>query len=297
MRDWLDSTSKDNNTMSQNTQLQEAKPLFKPSALATMAGRFNVDPAKLHSTLKNTVFKGATDDELLALVVVANEYGLNPLTKEIYAFPAKGGGIVPVVSVDGWNNLANSHPQMDGIEFDDRHDEAGKLVAITCIIHRKDRSKPIKVTEYLSECRRNTEPWKMEHRMLRHKALIQCVRVAFGFSGVYDEDDARTVAGKVYDVPAATVPVVEPVKKAPKPASVKDSPPLVLDGDGPSLREQVAGKMKVAALEWSQVATAAEQGGLFVDPSLPLADTPDDVLRDILAAWDNLAPLAKEVKL
>jgi hypothetical protein len=79
--------------------------------------------------------------------------------------------------------------------------------------------------------------------------------------------------------------------------SVKDSPPLVLDGDAPSLREQVAGKMKVAALEWSQVATAAEQGGLFVDPSLPLADTPDDVLRDILAAWDNLAPLAKEVTL
>jgi phage recombination protein Bet len=300
-----------------DTQLQEAKPLFKPSALATMASRFNVDPAKLHSTLKNTVFKGASDDELLALVVVANEYGLNPLTKEIYAFPAKGGGIVPVVSVDGWNNLANSHPQMDGIEFDDRHDDAGRLVAITCIIHRKDRSKPIKVTEYLSECRRNTEPWKMEHRMLRHKALIQCVRVAFGFSGVYDEDDARTVAAKVYDVPAAAVPNNSPsetgaaglggsaVSHDTAPAGVtrsrqtksgvKDSAPLVLDGDAPTLREQVAGKMKVAALEWSQVATAADQGGLFVDPSLPLADTPDDVLRDVLAAWDNLAPLAKEV--
>jgi hypothetical protein len=132
--------------------------------------------------------------------------------------------------------------------------------------------------------------------MLRHKALIQCVRVAFGFSGVYDEDDARTVAGKVYDVPAATVPE-QTTTKTVKPASVKDSPPLVLNGDAPTLREQVAGKMKVAALEWSQVATAAEEGGLFVDPSFPLADTPDDVLRDILAAWDNLAPLAKEVKL
>lgn len=285
--------------MKENTQLQEAKPLFKPSALATMASRFNVDPAKLHSTLKNTVFKGASDDELLALVVVANEYGLNPLTKEIYAFPAKGGGIVPVVSVDGWNNLANSHPQMDGIEFEDRHDEAGHLVACTCVIWRKDRSKPIKVTEYLSECRRNTEPWKMEHRMLRHKALIQCVRVAFGFSGVYDEDDARTVAGKVYDVPAATVPAVEPepVKKAPKPASVKDSPALVLDGEVPTLREQVQSKLKAAGLEWSQVVIAADEGGLFVDRSAGLSETPEDELRDILAAWDNLAPLAKEVKL
>jgi len=77
--------------------------------------------------------------------------------------------------------------------------------------------------------------------------------------------------------------------------SVKDSPPLVLNGDAPTLREQVAGKMKVAGLEWLRVATAAEQGGLFVDPSFPLVDTPDEVLRDILAAWDNLAPLAKEV--
>ena len=134
--------------------------------------------------------------------------------------------------------------------------------------------------------------------MLRHKALIQCVRVAFGFSGVYDEDDARTVAAKVYDVPAATVPVVEPepVKKAPKPASVKDSP-LVLDGEAPTLREQVQGKIRAAGLEWSQVAIAADEGGLFVDRSSQLSETPEDALRDILAAWENLAPMAKEVKL
>lgn len=29
--------------------------------------------------------------------------------------------------------------------------------------------------------------------MLRHKALIQCARVAFGFSGIYDEDEARRI--------------------------------------------------------------------------------------------------------
>jgi len=30
--------------------------------------------------------------------------------------------------------------------------------------------------------------------MLRHKALIQAVRVAFGFSGIYDEDEAQRIA-------------------------------------------------------------------------------------------------------
>lgn len=168
------------------------QPQSRPSALGVMASRFNVEPQKLLSTLKNTVFKNATDDELLALVVVANEYGLNPLTKEIYAFPAKGGGIVPVISIDGWINRMNSNAQFDGIEFAEVFGEDKKPVSVTASIFRKDRSRAIKVTEYYAECRRNTEPWNtMPSRMLRHKALCQCVRVAFGFGGVYDEDEAR----------------------------------------------------------------------------------------------------------
>jgi hypothetical protein len=34
----------------------------------------------------------------------------------------------------------------------------------------------------------------MEHRMLRHKAMIQAARYAFGFAGIYDEDEGRTIA-------------------------------------------------------------------------------------------------------
>jgi len=199
----------------------------KTSALLVMAARLNVDAAKLNSTLKATVFKGATDDELLALVVVANEYRLNPLTKEIYAFPAKGGGIVPVVSIDGWVSMVNDHPKMDGMEFEHHHDDGGKLQAITCRLYRKDRSRPIEVTEYLSECRRNTEPWKMENRMLRHKALMQCARYAFGFSGVTDDDEAAdtpsmrnvTPQAMATDAPAAVNPF--PTKKEAAPAEAE----------------------------------------------------------------------------
>jgi hypothetical protein len=50
------------------------------------------------------------------------------------------------------------------------------------------------VTEYLSECAQNTDVWKKyPFRMLRHKALIQCSRIAFGFSGIYDEDEANRI--------------------------------------------------------------------------------------------------------
>ena len=179
-----------------NTQLADIPPAAKVSALNVMAGKFSVEPDKLLSTLKATVFKGATNEELLALVVVANEYGLNPLTKELYAFPAKGGGIVPVVSVDGWIRMCNDHPQFDGMQFTDNRDNGGNLLSVTCVIHRKDRAHPTSVTEYLSECKRNTDPWKMENRMLRHKALIQAARVAFGFSGVHDEDEANDIANR-----------------------------------------------------------------------------------------------------
>lgn len=176
-----------------STQL--AKTDSKVSALAVMAGKIHVDPAKLHATLKATVFKGASDEELLALVVVANTYGLNPMLKELYAFPAKGGGIVPVVSIDGWVSMVNGHPQMDGMEFEEHYSESGKLEAITCKLWRKDRNRPISVTEHLSECKRPTDPWKMEHRMLRHKAMMQCARYAFGFSGLTDEDEAADTPG------------------------------------------------------------------------------------------------------
>jgi phage recombination protein Bet len=199
------------------TQITASQP--KQSALAVMAGKYNVEPAKLLETLKNTVFRGASNDELLALVVVSNEYGLNPLTKEIYAFPAKGGGIVPVVSIDGWLRMMNDHPQFDGIDYEFEHDEQGKLISCTSVIHRKDRAHPTRVTEYLAECRRNTEPWKMERRMLRHKATIQGARVAFGFSGITDEDDAIATPGLERDVTpkAARAVPLDPFAALPEP--------------------------------------------------------------------------------
>jgi phage recombination protein Bet len=155
-----------------------------------MASRYGVDPAKMMATLKATAFKGeVTNEQMMALLIVAEQHGLNPWTKEIYAFPDRTG-IVPVVSVDGWARIINGHSQMDGIDFEGPEDGS----SITCIIHRKDRSHPTRVTEYMAEVNRGTQPWKSHpRRMLRHKALIQCARIAFGFAGIYDEDEAERI--------------------------------------------------------------------------------------------------------
>lgn len=166
----------------------------RPTAIANMANRLHISQQQLVATLKATVFRGASDNEFAALIVVADAYKLNPLLKEIYAFPVKGGGIAPMVSIDGWIRIVNDHPEFDGIEFRDMADDKGKLYAIEATIFRKDRARPTQIIEYLEECKRNTDPWnKSPARMLRHRALMQCARYAFGFSGLATEDDAEYI--------------------------------------------------------------------------------------------------------
>jgi|SRR3954469_6955696 len=163
--------------------------------LASLASHYGMDKTAFIQTIKATVMNGAnvSNEQLAAFCLVAKEHKLNPFTKEIFAFPSRGG-IVPVVSVDGWMKLINSHPDFDGMEFNDALDAEGKLLAITCKIFRKDRSHPIEVTEYMSECRRSTDVWKQwPARMLRHKSTIQAARYAFGFAGILEQDEAERI--------------------------------------------------------------------------------------------------------
>lgn len=186
-----------------------------------LANRFEIaDGSDLMDTLKNTAFKGnVNDSQMTALLLVANQYGLNPWTKEIYAFPDRQNGIVPIVGVDGWARILNENSQFDGIEFEQDDEKC------TCKIYRKDRTRPTLVTEYMSECYRDMGPWKTHpRRMLRHKAMIQCARLAFGFTGIYDQDEAERIQEAQK----------EPVNITPKNAPI-DPPAIELATD-----EQVA---------------------------------------------------------
>ena len=166
--------------------------------VSQLAAQFSIpESSELTAVLKATAFKGPVSDaQMSALLIVASQYKLNPWTKEIYAFPDKNNGIVPVVGVDGWARIINAHPQFDGMDFNDDGD------SVECVIYRKDRAHPIKAREYMSECKRGTQPWQSHpRRMLRHKALIQCARLAFGYVGIYDQDEAERIA-EVKDINA-----------------------------------------------------------------------------------------------
>jgi phage recombination protein Bet len=182
----------------------------KESLIEMLADRYELDPKVFLSTIKATIMPSptATTEQVASFLVVCNQYDLNPFLKEIYAFPSKGGGIQPMVPIDGWIKLVNRHPMHDGHEFSDMCDDSGKVIGITCRMYRKDRSRPSEVTEYMAECSRNTEPWnKWPNRMLRHKAFIQCARLTYGFAGIIEPDEAERYAevGAIVDMPQAQI--------------------------------------------------------------------------------------------
>jgi phage recombination protein Bet len=210
----------------------------KPKLLEVMAGRLGVEPGAMLQILKNTVIKPqrngkeATNEEVQAFLIVANKYELNPLTREIFAFESNGA-IIPIVSIDGWSTLVNRNEHFDGCEFETEHDDKGNAASITCKIYDKRRSRPIAVTEYLSECSRPSNPWRtMPRRMLRHKAFMQAARLAFGLSGIYDEDEARDVVrNDLTPIPVTETPKAgtEALKNRllPKPQSEPQPEPVV----------------------------------------------------------------------
>ena len=168
-----------------------AKRHHKTDLSINLASHLGMDPDNFFNTLVEIVMPPQTTTaEVQAFLVVANEYKLNPFTKELYAFKGKNNKINAVVSVDGWARIVNEHPEYDGVSFAYHEDAQRVLIAVTAVIHRKDRAHAIEVTEYLSECTRNTDPWKKSpRRMLRHKAFIQCARLAFGFAGIMDREE------------------------------------------------------------------------------------------------------------
>ncbi|MES2662308.1 MAG: RecT family recombinase [Pseudomonadota bacterium] len=176
--------------------MSEALAVVQPKKgiIEQMAERYDLDPKFFHKTLSSTIMpsnQNVSNEQLCAFLLVAKQYDLNPFVKEIYAFPNKGG-IQPIVSIDGWMKIINDQPTFDGMNFKDELDAEGKLISVTCVMYRKDRKHPIEVTEYMSECKKNSEPWnKWPARMLRHKATIQAARYAFGLSGIMEPDEAE----------------------------------------------------------------------------------------------------------
>lgn len=208
-----------------------------------IAQKYAIDPNEIGALLKATAFKQVdqiTNEQMDALLIVCDQYDLNPFIGEVKAYQDSRGGIIPVVGIDGWNRIANSHPQFDGVEFvySDTFVELDESNVpchtwIEVVVHRKDRAHPIRVKEYIDECYRVVRdpmtgyvmktPWQTHpKRSLRHKTQIQGYRIGLSMVGIYDEDEAqRILAAQREDTrrPAPVVPITRPMRSASPAAS------------------------------------------------------------------------------
>lgn len=175
-----------------STQTQDTAAVAAPkanNAISALARQFNItDEGEVYGIIANTIMpKNSTQDQIAAFCIVAAQYGLNPLAKEIYAFPGKAGDICPMVSIDGWLKLLHANPDYAGMEH--QYDDHGQWVE--CTIHSKSHPEhPVTIREYLEENNTNTPVWKQRPmRMLRHRATIQAIRYFGNYAGIYDKDE------------------------------------------------------------------------------------------------------------
>jgi hypothetical protein len=121
---------------------------------------------------------------LLSFIHLAIAYRLDPLMGEVALWFDTEQQAHPSITIDGWMKIINAHPTFTGIEFEQTPPNDNRPPQfMQCTIYRSDRIIPIRVQEYFDEVKSDHPLWKsMPRRMLRHRVLQQCARLAFGIS-------------------------------------------------------------------------------------------------------------------
>lgn len=118
---------------------------------------------------------------ILSFLRSIQSLNLDPLNEEIGFMQHEDGNWQTFISIEGCSKLLNHHKEFNGLVFT----QAEALIEgvpewVECSIYRKDRILPISVREQYVEVRGDSAIWqKMPRRMLRHRALQQCVKLAF----------------------------------------------------------------------------------------------------------------------
>jgi RecT family len=137
-------------------------------AIERTAQHLNLDKDELHLWLDQHAAPLYTQLQLLRL---ADKYALDPLADEVGIFKHddQSQGVYPEyagMSLRESSELTNNIPNW-----------------MECTIYRNDRILPIIVKEYFEEVKTLHPSWaQMPRRMLRHRVIQQCARLALGIS-------------------------------------------------------------------------------------------------------------------
>ncbi|MFZ4119820.1 MAG: recombinase RecT [Polynucleobacter sp.] len=165
-------------TQTNTTQSIEIFNKLIAKELANAASRLGIEEAELKAWVDLQIEVPAK--AILTLLRMVQSLHLDPLCEEMGFTQYEDGQWQVFITIEGCSKLLNQHPQFNGLVFT----QADTLIDgapewIECAIYRKDRLVPTTVREYLAEVRGENAIWqKMPRRMLRHRALQQCVRLA-----------------------------------------------------------------------------------------------------------------------
>lgn len=266
-----------------------------------------------YKMISNYGAQNVTKEDIFTFLIQCKNLGLNPLLKQIYGFVSRGK-LAIVVSIEGWNAIANRSPQFDGCSFEfgpfttrelsynkityNRGTKTNNNVTVKrsvadwvkCIVYRKDRAHPIVITTFFDEAYTGSEPWAtMPMTMLQNRAFVNSVRKAFNVSA-YSEDD-RFIN---FDTPATeplnanAVEITEPAEpvsvSAPAPELPENNSILgqilpdasTPDMDIPELKPKRGRKKKTETAQVADPVETAETTSNAVD-DLPLPPLPDNL--------------------
>lgn len=162
-------------------------------AIEQAASILGIEADELHLWLDQ--HQGITAYTQIQLLRLASKHLLDPLSDEIGVMETKEG-FLPFITIDGWAKLINQHPQYAGMSLREPLDSGNQLPQwMECTIYRNDRILPIVVKEYLDEVITSHPSWQqMPRRMLRHRVIQQCARLAFGINASDKVDKNKAIA-------------------------------------------------------------------------------------------------------
>jgi hypothetical protein len=152
------------------------------TAINTLCQTLDLDPEEVQLWLDQHL--GVPLYPQVQLLRLANKYRLDPLSDEITLLQKQDKTYQPFITIDGWSKLINEHPQYAGMSLRDSAELIDGIPTwIECTIYRNDRILPVVIKEYLEEVRTDYQSWQqMPRRMLRHRVIQQCARLAFNIS-------------------------------------------------------------------------------------------------------------------
>ncbi|BEI41402.1 hypothetical protein PHIN9_13330 [Polynucleobacter sp. HIN9] len=146
-----------------------------------VANTLGIVPQELSHWAKEAV---APEEVLQLILRTALRLKLNPLLSQVDWEHNLEGGYEVYIPIDGWIAMIHREPSFKGLTFGQANEtEEGIPIWMECSIYRADLIQPITVREYYAELKTDHPIWnQMPRRMLRHKTLQQCARLAFGIS-------------------------------------------------------------------------------------------------------------------